>query len=117
MTTNFDQIKVLWLHTRIVTRRLFNTNNYSQEQLKNTDAVWFTCLRYSACIFFKCLRFIEKPIKMKSNLSFLRSFCKYVMYMFSKCPKRGKTINGSTNDNHELGFECFGVKVISAGKG
>lgn len=37
--------------------------------------------------------------------------------MFSKCPKRGKTINGSTNDNQELGFECFGVKVISAGKG
>lgn len=36
------------------------------------------------------------------------------MYMFSKCPKRGKTINGSTNDNHELGY---GVKVISAGKG
>lgn len=37
--------------------------------------------------------------------------------MFSKCPKCGKTINKSTNDNHELGFECFGVKVISAGEG
>lgn len=39
------------------------------------------------------------------------------MYMFSKCPKRGKTINGVTNDNHELGFECFGAKVMSTGKG
>lgn len=37
--------------------------------------------------------------------------------MFSKCPKRGKTIDGRTNDNHELGFECFGAKVISTGKG
>lgn len=31
--------------------------------------------------------------------------------MFSKCPKRGKTTNGGTNDNHELAFECFGTKV------
>lgn len=51
VTTNLDLIKVLWLRTRIVTSRLFNQNNYSQELLKNTNAVWFTCLRYSGCIF------------------------------------------------------------------